>query len=783
MPAKSGGLIRVLLIDDEPEFLDLTKFFLGRAPSIEVSVAASAKEGLDKLESEEIDAVVSDYSMPGMDGLELLKILRARGNEIPFILLTGKGREDVAIEALNSGADFYVRKGSDPKTQFAEIVNSIKIGVDRRRAVDSALQSSQFLARMFDSIRDGICVLDRDRRIVMANAVFDEWYPHLRPIVGKRCWEVFRPSSSDEHDAECPGKRTIETGLVSRELLPRYDAVGRRVGWIEMFGFPLVKGEPGEVDGVIEYARDVTELHKMRENLMDELATNRALDEISRALICPPSTLREISKLVLDSAKRLTESEHGYVSSIDPVTKSVMAWTITDMMGGECTIPGKDIEFPIGADGRYPRLWGRSLNTREPFISNNPEEHERYVGVPEGHIELRNILSVPVIIGGELVGQISVANSSRSYSKKDVNSTMRLAHIYAMALIHERDVAALKAAEDRFRVFMDNSPMIAFMKDSEGRYMYVNHRYLEVIGKTEGEVQGFTDRDLLPEEDARLIREDDVKVLTEGRGLERFETILSDGSPHEYLTFKFPVMDAAGRSQILGGLSVDITEMRRIEEALRKANEKLRMLGALTRHDAVNQITLLEGRLAMASESEDLESTRDALSKMWAAIDSLRTQMEFAMQYERVGTEEPEWISLRDACADALSAVDTGDIKVDCALPEVEVLADPMFNRVFQNLFMNSVKHGIRVSRIGVRAEELESGLRIVCEDDGVGVPQKDKDGIFEPRAGSSTGLGLYLVRELLKSSRMMIREIGEPGKGAVFEISVPKGGYRAAVL
>ena len=230
LPAHPEGKIRVLLIDDEPEFLELTKFFLDREGSMEVAVASTAKEGLGKLEVETVDAIVSDYSMPEMDGLEFLKILRARGLDVPFILLTGKGREDVAIEALNSGADFYVRKGTDPKTQYAEIVNFIKAGVGRTRAVEAASAASQFLSRVFNSIRDGICVLDRNRTIIMANAVIEEWYPHLRPIVGKKCWEVFHSVSESEHDEVCPGKRTVETGEVSSELIPRHDADGNRIG-------------------------------------------------------------------------------------------------------------------------------------------------------------------------------------------------------------------------------------------------------------------------------------------------------------------------------------------------------------------------------------------------------------------------------------------------------------------------------------------------------------------------------------------------------------------------
>jgi len=779
LPGQNDPPIRVLIVDDEPEFLDLTKFFLEREGSFDVVTASSGKDALAKLQEEECDALVCDYSMPGMDGLELLKIIRAQGMETPFVLLTGKGREDVAIEALNAGADFYVRKGIEPKTQYAEIVNSIRMGVGRRRAIDSASSSDTLLLRVFASIRDGICVLDKERTIVASNPVMDEWYPDRLPIVGKKCWDVFHPSSETEHDYDCPGKKALETGKVHSELLPRDDADGNSVGWIEVFGFPLVKGRDNEVDGVIEYARDVTEHMSLRENLVSELQIRRALDKISSRLICPPASILEISKMMLDSAKELTSSRHGFVSSIDPVTKSVMSWTITEMMGKGCTVEGKGIEFPIGPDGRYPGLWGHSLNTRKPFFSNNPREHELSVGLPEGHIGLENYLSVPVIIGDELVGQVSLANSPKGYSEGDIEIISRLANIYAMAVVHERDVASLRRMEEQFKLFMDNSPFFAFIKDAEGRYVYVNRRFIEFFETGEDKIIGRMDTDIWPGEAARRSREDDSRVLVDGKGVRLTETVPQEDDVHEYLTVKFPIMDISSRSKLLGGMSIDVTDIRRAESAMRTANEKLRILGSLTRHDALNQLTILEGWLALTTESKEFAEITKMVSNMRTAVDALRSQMEFAAEYERIGTVPLEWIDLHNACSEAQSAIVAGDLEVECSVRDFEIYADPMFSKVFQNLFTNTIKHGQHSRRITVEAEEQDDGLRIVCSDDGVGVPTQEKETIFDAGVGKNTGLGLYLVRELLKTCQMTIREVGGHGKGARFEIHVPVKSYR----
>lgn len=769
----------MLIVDDEPEFLDLTKFFLEREGSFDVVTASSGRDALAKLQKEEYDALVCDYSMPGMDGLELLKIIRAQGMETPFVLLTGKGREDVAIEALNAGADFYVRKGTEPKTQYAEIVNSIRMGVSRRRAVDSASSSNTLLLRVFASIRDGICVLDKERTIVASNPVMDEWYPYRLPIVGKKCWEVFHPSSETEHDYDCPGKKALETGKVHSELLPRYDADGNRVGWIEVSGFPLVKGRDNEVDGVIEYARDVTEHMSLRENLVSELQIRRAMDKISSKLICPPASILEISKMVLDSAKELTSSRHGFVSSIDPITKSAMSWTITEMMGKGCTVEGKGIEFPIGPDGRYPGLWGHSLNTRKAFFSNNPREHEMFVGLPEGHVELENYLSVPVIIGGELVGLVSLANSPKGYSESDIEIISRLASIYAMAVVHERDVTSLREMEEQFRLFMDNSPTFAFIKDVEGRYAYINRHYRESLGRDEDEIIGHTDMDLWPEAAARRFRKDDSQVLESNKGVRLIETVAKEDGVLEYLTFKFPILDSSGRSKSIGGVSIDITDMRRVETALKVANEKLKILGGLTRHDSLNQLSALEGWLSLAMESKDPSELSKLISKMRTPIDSLRSQLEFAVEYERIGTVPLEWISVDEAVSEAQSALASDRLETICDVRDIEIYVDPMFSKVFQNLLMNTVKHGGHARRVKIEIDEREEGLAIIYSDDGAGVPSEEKEKIFEPGVGQNIGLGLYIVRQLLHTCNMTIKETGVHGKGARFEMLVPAESHR----
>lgn len=114
------------------QFLELTRMFLEKGRGITVYTATSGDMALEMLKERRYDAIISDYAMPGMNGIEFMKRVRAMGDDTPFVIFTGRGREDVVIDALNFGADLYVEKGPDPNSQFSDIVSRIKQIVTNR---------------------------------------------------------------------------------------------------------------------------------------------------------------------------------------------------------------------------------------------------------------------------------------------------------------------------------------------------------------------------------------------------------------------------------------------------------------------------------------------------------------------------------------------------------------------------------------------------------------------------------------------------------------------------
>jgi CheY-like chemotaxis protein len=127
--------IRVLHIDDDPGFLSISKEILyGMNTNFKIDFVLNAEEAEQRLATQDYDVVVADYELPTLNGLELLQKLRKQGNELPFILFTGKGREEIAKQALNCGADGYVNKPGDIEESFTELSNGINTVNQKRKA-------------------------------------------------------------------------------------------------------------------------------------------------------------------------------------------------------------------------------------------------------------------------------------------------------------------------------------------------------------------------------------------------------------------------------------------------------------------------------------------------------------------------------------------------------------------------------------------------------------------------------------------------------------------------
>jgi DNA-binding NtrC family response regulator len=168
--ANKKSVIRILHVDDDPSILEISKdIMLHMNPNFEFGSAYCVAEAFKKLTTGHYDIVVSDYEMPQKDGLQFLKELKQQKNEIPFILFTGKGREEVAIKALNLGADGYFNKQGSTETVYGELSHAIFSLVERKKTKEALTQSELRWTTTLTSIGDAVIATDTSGKITFLN--------------------------------------------------------------------------------------------------------------------------------------------------------------------------------------------------------------------------------------------------------------------------------------------------------------------------------------------------------------------------------------------------------------------------------------------------------------------------------------------------------------------------------------------------------------------------------------------------------------------------------------
>lgn len=227
---------------------------------------------------------------------------------------------------------------------------------------------------------------------------------------------------------------------------------------------------------------------------------------------------------------------------------------------------------------------------------------------------------------------------------------------------------------------------------------------------------------------------------------------------------------------------VDITENKLSQEALTQANRKLNLLNNVTRHDILNQLTVLIGYLELSRQDVTDPQVQTYLLKEKKAAETIRSQILFTRDYQNIGVHSPVWHNIAETVSLATASIDTSQVFIHINLPPLEVYADPLLEKVFFNLVDNSLRHGEHVTDITIRSEVEGDDLLVIVEDNGTGVPEKEKEKIFKREYFKNTGFGLFLSREILAITNLSVSESGEWGKGARFVIRVPRSGYRDAL-
>ena len=592
-------MITVLFVDDEPMLLELSKRYLETTGRFRVDTATSAQAALQKLKAGCYDAVVSDYQLPGMDGITFLTTLRNEYPILPFLFFTGRGREEVVIEAFEKGADYFIQKGGAPKPQFIELMHKIEQAVRHRDAGRLLRESEQRYHAFFTTSQDCVFITTDAGRWI------------------------------DFNDAA-----------------------------IQLFGY----------------------------DSRDELASVHIAD-----LYLVPEERRVHLEYIMG---------HGFSR-----------------------------EYPV----RLRKKDGTPI------------------------IALVSTVSVTDAAGGTIY-----CGTVRDITEKN------------------RQEALLNENEERFRNIVEDQTEFVCRFRPDGTHVFVNEAYCRYFGKTRDEITGHRFIPAVPPEDQQRLR-DHLAGLTPENPVASIEhrIIMPDGSIRWQHWSDRAIMDEQGRVREYQSVGRDTTEKKETDHALRQAHEKLNMLSSITRHDIMNKLMTLRGYTRLIQntvQDPEIRLYADTIDHAARAIDE---QLQFTRDYQDLGMQSPAWLVVADILDQVRGQLELGRIRLETRVEGIAVCADPLFSRVWYNLIDDTLRHAPEVTVIRVTPAEAGDTLLLIYEDDGPGIPPDQKERIFDKGFGKNTGLGLFIVREILAITGMTIHETGVAGKGVRFEITVPGGMYR----
>ena len=339
----------------------------------------------------------------------------------------------------------------------------------------------------------------------------------------------------------------------------------------------------------------------------------------------------------------------------------------------------------------------------------------------------------------------------------------------------------LRESENKYRGIVETTPDLIWETDAGGRFTFLSPKILDLLGYRADDLLGKSFFSLLPKDQFPAAKEAFEKHVTGAQGLITLEIVAqhADGHRMEMEIRSAAATDESGRLGGFRGITRDITESRRAAFSLNQARKKLNLLNTVTFQDIQNAAFSLSAYHILIDKEQKEMANRSFLEKESALIQKIIASLDFAKNFQDLGIKPPRWQDANQTFLFAISHLDFLHVSHDFRLGDLEVYADPLLEKAFSSLMENVIRHGKTATAVRAWHEARPDGLVLFVEDNGIGIPLEEKHMIFDRSFGKDTGLGLFLVREILSITGMTIRETGESGKGARFEIHVPPEGFR----
>jgi len=715
--SKTVNPIRVLHVDDEPDLSDMVATFLEREDDrLTVCTATSANEGLETIDEADVDCIVSDYDMPSTNGIEFLEAVRESHPELPFILYTGKGSEEVAADAISAGVTDYLQKDRGTE-QYAILANRIRNAVSAQWSAIESEQNRYRLERILKTIPSCVVQLDYEGRFIFANdravevlgleeSELTDW------AYNDPEWEIMDLNGNPISDEKLPFRQVRDSGeplYGFRHTIKWSDGTQKN---LLVNGTPLLDSN-GETDSVIFSLTDITDQIEYQHQLTQATARLEALFENSPDMI----NIHDMEGNITDPNPLLCE-EMGYDE--DELT-DMKVWELDQEMNphkAHTLWEGMNQGDRKRIEGVYQRRDGSELPV---------EVHIRYLYVD---------------------GEDRFMVISRDITER------------------KKQEQQLQQERDRFRAVFEEAFDTMVLADEDGQYIKVNKSATELFRHPEDELIGRSIREFAPEDfDFEMAWQEFQQSEKE---LGTFPLVRPNGDERiiEYAATRDIIPD-----QHLSVLR-DVTERKQREQKLNRQNEQLDEFASLVSHDLRNPLNVASGHLEIARkdcDSEHLEPVKRALDRMNTLTEDL---LMLARQGETIDDLEPVDIAvLVEGC---WQNVETADATLVIDVNRTIYTDKSRLKQLVENLVRNAVEHG--GDAVTVTVGELDDGFYI--EDNGPGIPEHEHDDVFD--AGYSTnkegtGFGLSIVKQIVNAHDWEIHVAEGSEGGARFEISSVK--------
>jgi len=345
----------------------------------------------------------------------------------------------------------------------------------------------------------------------------------------------------------------------------------------------------------------------------------------------------------------------------------------------------------------------------------------------------------------------------------------------------------LELVESRanFQAVLENSIVAIYKRNYlTDTYDYVSPAISLINGYSQEETMTFPLGRILESvhpDDRGYVQQTMQDIITQGGGecLLEYRYMHKNGQEFWLKDISRIVVDDEGHPLYSVGSILDNTELKTLELIAKKAQEKLVHLNSVTFQDILNTNYALIGYVELIREMNSDPEISPYLDSVDSLIHKNDNILKNAREYQDMGSKPPRWHDISISILNAISHLDLSTFSRTMELDGLECYADPLLEHAFFNIFENVIVHSKKATHLTITYQKNPDSLSLFIADNGVGIPDEKKKIIFEKTIPRRTGMGLYLVREILSITGIVIRETGVFQEGACFEIEIPARGYR----